>query len=64
MEALHVEEEALWSQTGMTGEKGITFDLTVGSRSKFHTSFRRSFSLEYLWNPNSLKRRPCGSKPE
>ena len=42
----------------------LTFYPTVGSRSKFHTSFRRPFSLSYLWNPYSLKRKPCRATPE
>jgi len=37
----------------------ITFDPTVGSLSKFDSSFWRPFSLYYLWNPYSLKRRYC-----
>jgi hypothetical protein len=35
MESLLVEEEVLSRQTGITAEKGLKFDSTVGSSSKF-----------------------------
>ena len=31
-------------------EMAITFDLTVGSRSKSYSSFRMPFSTEWMWN--------------
>jgi len=34
-------------------KRAITFDPMLGSCSKFYSSFRRLFSLKYLWNPIS-----------
>jgi hypothetical protein len=31
-------------------KRAITFDPTVGSRSKFYMGFQRLFSLRKLWN--------------
>jgi hypothetical protein len=42
----------------------ITFDPTVEQRSKSYSSFRSTFSLKYLWNPYSLKRRSCRARTE
>jgi hypothetical protein len=48
MESLLVEEEVLSRQTEITAEKGCNFDPTVGSPSKFYSSFRSPFYLKYL----------------
>jgi hypothetical protein len=47
----------LVGQTWVTGQNGITFDPTVGWRSNFCTSFRRPFSLGFLCNCYSVRRR-------
>jgi len=58
-------EAEVWScQARVTVQKGrfegaITFDPTVGLRSKFYRSFRRPFSMEWMWNRNSMRRRSC-----
>jgi hypothetical protein len=42
-----LDDDEVWScQAGWTVRKAITFDPTVGSRSKFYWSFRKHFSLE------------------
>jgi hypothetical protein len=45
-------------------ERAITFDLTVGSPSKFYRSFRKLFSVEYMWNRYSVRRRSRRSRLE
>jgi hypothetical protein len=40
MESLLNEERVLSRQTGITPEKGKTFDSTIGSGVMFYTSFR------------------------
>jgi len=64
MESLLVEKEVLSRQTEKNLKRAITFDPTVGSRSKFYTSFQRPFSSQYLWNPYSLKTRYGRARPE
>jgi hypothetical protein len=46
MESLLIEEEVLSRQTRITGERALTFDPTVGSWSKFYSSFRMPIFLE------------------
>jgi len=64
MESLFVEEEVLSCPNRITAEKAITFGLAVGSHSHFYRSFWRPFSLEYLWNPYSVKKRSGCARPE
>jgi len=42
----------------------ITFDPTVGSPLKFYRSFRTPFSLEWMWNRYSVRRRYRRLRPE
>jgi hypothetical protein len=64
MESLLVEAEVLSRETRITAESTITFDPTVGTRSNIYSSIRRPVSLDYLWNPYSLKRRYCRARTE
>jgi hypothetical protein len=51
------EAEVLRASLDYRFEKAITFDPTIGSRSKFYRSFRRPFFIEWIWNPYSVRRR-------
>ena len=53
-----LRDEEVWSARLEKGIKiAITFDLTIGSPLNFCTSFWKPFSLELLWNRNSVTRR-------
>jgi len=47
-ESILGDDEVWSSQAGWTGQKAITFDPTVGSRSNFYWSFRIHFSIEWM----------------
>jgi hypothetical protein len=50
-------DEEVWSARIEQRVKiAISYDPTVGSCSKFCTSFRMPFSLGFLWNSNSVTR--------
>jgi len=64
VESLRGEAEVSSLQTRGRFERAITFDTTVASPSKFYRSFRKPFSLEYMWNCYSVSRRYRRSRPE
>jgi hypothetical protein len=45
MESILSKEEVWLRQTRITAKRAITFDPTIGSRSKFYSNFRSLFSL-------------------
>jgi len=45
-------------------ERAISCDATVGSPLNFNKTFRKLFSLEYMWNLYSVRRRFHRSRPE
>jgi len=47
-ESILGDDEVWSSQAGWTGQKAITFDPTVGSRSNFYRSFRMNFSMQWM----------------
>jgi hypothetical protein len=56
-ESILVDDEVWTSQAAWTVLKAITFDPTVGSRSKFYRSFRMHFSMEWIRNRYSMMMR-------
>jgi hypothetical protein len=50
MESLLRDEEVWSASLESRLKRAITFNPTVGSRSKFYKGFQRLFSLGYLWN--------------
>jgi len=53
-----LDDDEVWSsQAGWTVRKAITFDPTVGSRSKFYRSFRMHFSMEWMRNRYTMMMR-------
>jgi hypothetical protein len=53
-----LDDDEVWSsQARSTARKAITFNPTVGSRSKFYWSFRMHFSIEWMRNRYSMMMR-------
>jgi hypothetical protein len=63
VESLLVEAEDSSLETTVPFERAVTFDPTVGSPSNFYMSFRNLFSLEWMWNHYSVRRRSKRSRP-
>jgi len=61
-ESLIVEEYGCSARPKQQLKRAITFYLTIGSRSNFHSNFRVLFSLKFQWNPYSMKRRSCRAR--
>ena len=57
MESLLRDEEVWSASLEYRLKRAITFNPTVGSRSKLYRGFQRLFSLGYLWNCYAVMRR-------
>jgi hypothetical protein len=64
VESLLGEAEVSSPTATVPVRKGITFDPTVGSPSKFYRSFRTPFSKVLMWNRYSVRRPNRRPRPE
>ena len=57
LESLHGEATVWSSQTRVMVQKGHNFWSDRWSRSNFHRSFQRPFSMEWMWNRHTVRRK-------